>query len=334
MKKYLLIFVVCILFFTGCSKNTYKSITNSIYKKYNSSSGYKLNGILEVTNNDEVYKYNVEVGYKKDDLYRVILTNTANDFKQIIIKNEDGVFLLTPSLNKSLKFQSDWPYDNSQIYLLNSIIKDMKRDKNNEMKETKKGYVFHTSVKYPNNNKLVKQKIVFNKDLMLDKVIVYDKNGSISMEIKIDSIKLSPKFSDDYFELDSVIDTNVEKSDDSEDSKSNTLEDVIYPLVIPSGTKLVSEDRVSKDLGERVIMTYEGEKSFLLVEETIDVFDEFTIIPTVGEPYLLLDTLGVMTDNSLSWSSGSTEYYLVSDVMSGEELIDVAQSLVGVISMK
>ena len=103
---------------------------------------------------------------------------------------------------------------------------------------------------------------------------------------------------------------------------------------MPSGTKLVDEERVKKDNGERVIMTYEGEKSFLLVEETMDVFNEFTIIPSSGEPFQLMDTLGVMTNNSLSWSSGTTDYYLVSDVMSKDEMIEVAQSIGNVNSLK
>ena len=115
---------------------------------------------------------------------------------------------------------------------------------------------------------------------------------------------------------------------------TSSIEDVVYPLFLPSGTKLVDEQILSKDSGERVIMTYDGEKSFLLVEETLDVFNEFTVIPSTGEPYQLMDTIGVMTNNSLSWASGNMEYYLVSDVMSKEELIEVAQSIVGVISIK
>ena len=114
----------------------------------------------------------------------------------------------------------------------------------------------------------------------------------------------------------------------------SSLDDIIYPLYLPAGTKLVEESRIDKDNGERVIMTYDGEKSFLLVEETLDVFDEFTVIPTIGEPYQLLDTLGVMTDNSLSWVSGNTEYYLVSDVMSVSELLEVAESIVAVPALK
>ena len=91
---------------------------------------------------------------------------------------------------------------------------------------------------------------------------------------------------------------------------------------------------MKKDNGERVIMNYDGDKSFVLVEETVDVMDEFTVIPTMGEPYLLMDTLGVMNENSLSWTSGGIDYYLISDVMTQSELVEVAQSISGIVSMK
>ena len=335
MKKIIIIVVISFMFLVGCGINSKTNAIDEIINKYKKSSGYMLSGILEITNNDEVYNYDVEVGYEKDNNYKVELTNKSNEYTQIILKNSDGVYVLTPALNKSFKFHSDWPYDNSQIYLYDAIINDMKKDDNLEFEEKDNEYIFNTSVKYPNNNRLVKQKIIFNKDFKLNKVSVYDKNGTISMSMKFDKIKFSPKFSDDYFSLDNyVVSDENEEKENNKTSETSSLDDIIYPLFIPSGTKLISEDRVNKDSGERVIMTYDGEKSFVLVEETVDVFDEFTVIPSYGEPYQLMDTLGVLTDNSLSWISGNTEYYLISDVMSKDELLEVAQSLVGVISMK
>ena len=105
------------------------------------------------------------------------------------------------------------------------------------------------------------------------------------------------------------------------------MEETLYPLFIPEGTRLVSEERIDVDNGERVILTFEGDKSFLLVEEVANVTEEFTIIPTYGEPFQLMDTLGVMTDSSLTWSSNGIEYYLISDVMNKDELVEVAQSI-------
>jgi hypothetical protein len=142
------------------------------------------------------------------------------------------------------------------------------------------------------------------------------------MKMIFNDIDYSPKFSDDYFEIDEVMST----FDISEDVVG-VFEDTMYPLFIPEGTRLVNEERIQTDIGERVILTFEGDKSFLLVEETASIEEEFTIIPTFGEPYQLMDTLGVMTDTSLSWTSNGIEYYLISEVMSKDELIEVAQSI-------
>lgn len=302
-------------------------------RKFKRSNGYYLKGTLEVHNNDDVFHYNVDVSYKKDQYYKVKLLNTANQHVQIIMKNNDGVFVLTPAFNKSFKFQSDWPYDNSQIYLLDALIKDIDKDNNIKYVSNKNNYIIETKVHYPNNSKLVKQKIFFNHSKQLKKVIVYDKNGIDCMTMTFKKIDYSPKLSEKDFQVDSIMKGDYSNKTDIEQS-SGKLDEIIYPLFIPSGTKLVKEEDIDKDHGKRVIMNYDGEKSFLLVEETADVFEDFTIIPSFGEPFFLVDTMGVMTDNSLSWSSGGIDFYLVSDVMSMDEIVEVAQSMGTVTYMK
>ena len=326
MKKVFLFLIVC-LFVTGCGKINQNDILNNINKKFDNSKGYKLSGELVVNNNDEVYNYDVLVCYKKDDYYKVKLTNTSNDHTQVILKNKNGVYVLTPSLNKSFRFQSDWPYDNSQIYLLDALIKDIKKDDKKEFSKDKDLYIFKTKVNYPNNSKLVNQKIIIDKDLNLLNAVVYDKDNVEIMNMKFNKIKYSPKFKSDEFEIDSILsDTPVEET--------SSLDEIMYPLFVPDGTKLVNEEKIDKENGKRVIMNYDGEKSFLLVEETASVFSDFTIIPTLGEPYLLQDTLGVITDNSLSWTSGGVDFYIVSDVLSQTEMVEVAESITGILSMK
>ena len=329
MKKIVLLLICCILL-TGCGSYSKRSVIKDLSKKINNSSGYKLNGSLEVNNNDENYIYDIEVSYSKKDYYKVVLTNKSNDHTQVILKNKDGVYVLTPALNKSFRFQSDWPYNNSQIYLLEALVKDIENDKDLGFIKKDDGYILKTKVKYPNNSKLVNQKIVLDKDLDFVRVDVYNKNGTVAMIMKFDKINYSPKFNKKEFDLDNIISNKKE----SEVIESSSLEEVIYPLFLPSGTKLVGEDKIKKDNGQRVIMNYDGDKTFTLVEETASVFSEFTIIPTMGEPYLLMDSLGVMTDNSLSWTSGGIDYYLISDVMNMDELVEVAESITGIVSMK
>ena len=369
MKKIFILIIIGCLFITGCSSN--KNIRKNIINKFNNNS-YKLKGFLSITNNDDIYNYDVEVGYKKDNYYKVTLTNKANNHVQVILKNDDGVYVITPSLNKSFKFQSDWPYNNSQVYLLNAIGNDIKKDENAEIKHENNKYIINTKVKYSNNSELVKQRLEFDKNLDIKKATVYDSDEIAIISMKFNNIKYNPKFSKNYFSIDSIVEdntiinrptkeetdkkdkfntdnnsgknpniTNNKKNNSTNDSikkdKTNgvsSLDDIVYPLFLPSGTKLVNEEKVTKDSGERVIMTYDGEKSFLLVEETSDVFNEFTIIPSSGEPFQLIDTLGVMTDNSLSWESNNKEYYLVSDVMNKDEMIEVARSIGNVSLLK
>ena len=332
MKKICSLLLVVVFLLVGCGKYGEEDVIKDLEKKVDKLNSYRLYGNLEISNNDEVYHYDIDVSYKKKDYYKVVLTNTDNNHTQIILKNKDSVYVLTPSLNKSFKFQSDWPYSNSQIYLLRSIINDIKNDTNRKFKVIDDGYQFITSVNYPNNKNLVKQKITLSKKLNITSVKVYNKNSSVAMEMKFKKIDYSPTFKKNYFNLNTIMKSySVTEENDKE---AANLDDSIYPLFIPSGTKLSSEEKLKKDVGERIIMTFEGEKPFLLVEETAKVEDQFTVIPTYGEPYRLMDTLGVMTDNSLAWTSNGIEYYIVSDVLNKNELVEVAQSINLVQTMK
>ncbi len=151
------------------------------------------------------------------------------------------------------------------------------------------------------------------------------------MKMIFTKIDYTPNFKKDYFDLNTIM---KEKEKNVVEQETGNFEEAIYPLFLPNGTKLVDEEKIKVDNGERVIMTFDGEKPFLLVEEKASSMEEFTVIPTYGEPYRLMDTLGVMTDNSLSWESNGIEYYLVSDVLNQEELIEIAQSIYSLPTMK
>ena len=167
---------------------------------------------------------------------------------------------------------------------------------------------------------MVNQKITIDKDLNFKTVEVLDSNDIPQMIMQFNNIDLKANFDDNYFDLDSIIeqidiDQNNNSSNSSEDEETSTIDDIIYPLYIPTGTALVDKEKVSKTDGERVILTFDGEKPFLLVEETASVEKEFSIVPTYGEPFLLADTV-------------------VSDAMSQIELIEIANSISAIPTMK
>ena len=223
MKKILKIFFIISIFIgilSGCGIKNEDTILKKIINKQEEINSYYLEGVMEIINNENTYTYNVKVSYKKKDYYKIDLVNTLNKHEQVILRNDDGVYVVTPSLNKSFKFQSDWPYNNSQIYLLNSVIEDLNEDENRIFKAKENGYYFTSSVNYPNNKSLVKQNIYINKDMKITKVEVTDKKGKVQITMKFNKTLYNKKFPNDYFELSKLIKINNKQTDNS-NNKTN-----------------------------------------------------------------------------------------------------------------
>ena len=315
------------------------------------------------------------LSHKEKDNYKVSLVNTVNNHEQIILRNSDGVYVVTPRINKSFKFQSDWPYNNSQVYLLGPLLDDITNDANRTFEKVNDGSKIIVAANYPNNSKLVKQEILLDKSNNIKKVTVFDNNGTAQITMKFNKIDLNSKFNDNYFDLKQIIDikedntdnttnrennsdenknttdnkvednsttennntnvnenknTNENKNEDkksSETKQTSSIEDVIYPMYIPANTYLSNKEKVSKDDGERLILTFDGDNPFMLIEETVTYEKEHLIVPTYGELEVMASTVAIVNDNSVNWIDNNIEYYVVSDKLSKSELLNIARSI-------
>ena len=126
MKKLFAVLMTCLVLF-GCDKMDSKKVISE-FGKVLKTDKYEMKGQMDIVSNEELYHYDVTVDYMKGDYYKAILVNKDNNHEQIILKNEDGVYVVTPELNKSFKFQSEWPYNSSQAYILESLLKDLEDD--------------------------------------------------------------------------------------------------------------------------------------------------------------------------------------------------------------
>lgn len=323
MKRYLLLSLTLLIsiFIVGCSKDGEKDIVNELTKKIEKLEGYYLSGELEIINNDDSYLYDVEVGYYKDNNFRVSLKNKVNNHEQIILRNKEGVYVLTPSLNKSFKFQSDWPYNNSQSYLLQTILKDIKNDNNKTFEKIKDGYKFQTTVDYSNNNDMKKQVILLDQDLNVKEVTIYNDKDEVKMKMKFNSIDYKATFDDTYFALNKNIGAA------KEETTNKTLSSIVYPMYLPENTQLSGQERINTETGERVILTFSGDNPFMIVQETSNITEDILTLPMYGEPYMVTGSVGALSDSSITWSSNGVEFYIVSEVLNKNELLDIANSL-------
>lgn len=350
MKKVLFIFVV-IMCLAGCGKNDAKEVLKKWSSKVDGYDTYLMKGKLEIYRDDNLYTYDVESSYMKDDNYRVSLTNKTNNHEQIILRNNKGVYVLTPSLGKCFKFQSEWPYNNSQIYLLQPIVTDLENNSKLKFEKNKNGYIFTAKVNYINDSKLTHQKVYLSKDLILKKVEVLNKDNKVIMKLKVTKFEDNNNFDDNYFdtgdsynnnskiEKDKNNDKKIEDSDDEEneeisenDSKeskkstnTNTVsKEVLYPMYVPVDTHLSSQDDVDMNGGFRTILNFAGDSPFTIIESSLD---DNNMKYVNGDPTLIDGVIGALSEQSVSWISDNKEYYLTSKTVTSDELYKIADSL-------
>ena len=326
MKK-LLIFLGVLLLVSGCGKYNDKDLIKELSEKVEGSNAYRLSGTLEIYRNEEKYTYAVDSSYKKGDLFKVNLINQNNNHEQVILKNKEGVYVITPSLNKSFKFQSDWPYNNSQIYLLQPIITDLNNDTERKFEKTNDGYTITSKVNYSSERDFNTQKIYIDKDKNITKVEVLDSDNNVKMCLTVIDIDYKAKFEDNYFDASNYLKQIEEtpKEEQTNDKTTSKIEDIVYPMYVPVDTELSGQDIIETTNGERVILTFSGESAFTVIQETLNNTDATNYV--YGDPYLILDTVGSITDYSVSWISNGVEYSVMSDNMEIDELLTVAQSI-------
>ncbi len=335
MKKISILTYIVLLLTCSCGKIDINKAKNDFENKVTKSKSYLLKGSMEIINNEDTYVYSVEASFLKDDFYKVRLINQTNNHEQVILKNAEGVYVVTPSLNKSFKFQSDWPNNSSQSYLLASLLNDIKNDEKSTIEEVDNKYVIKAGVNYPNNSELAYEKIYFDKSMNIERIEVFTSDDVVKIKVDIKSLDLKAGLDKDDFNLDDLVDQDCCNTNTCDENKTcpkveeetGALKDIVYPLYIPNETYLTSKDVLDSEEGDRVILTYSGNKNFILVEEKATSSNEFEIIPVYGDPHLLNDSVAALQSNSISWTSNNIEYYLAGTDLSSEELLSIATSL-------
>ena len=356
------------LLVSGCGKTGTENVVKDFTSKVNDSKSYTLKGNMEIYADEETFTYSLEINFLKDYFYKVKMVNQTNNHEQIILRNTDAVYVITPSLNKSFKFQSEWPENSSQAYILSSITTDMNNDTETKVEEVDGNFVIKSKVNYPNNPELSYQKITVDKDNKIKKTEIYDEKDALKMKVTFTSVEYNTNLKEDDFKLEQYIkeETNTKDTENNQtnnqnkneectdeetckeqqectgddcetdnapcegdacDEETGAIENILYPLYVPSNTYLSSSDRVETDIGDRIILTFGGEKNFVLVEEKAVMAEEFEIIPVYGDPLIINDTIGALGANSLTWTKDNISYYLAGNDLTTAELLAIGESV-------
>lgn len=184
----------------GCGTKDAESVVKDLDKTLSSLDSYTGKGVMTLYTGQQPLEYQVEVSYQKPQYYRIALTNAKKDITQIVLRNDEGVFVLTPRLNKVFRFQSDWPANQGQVYLYQTLVQSILLDNARQFAVDNDAYVFDVMANYQNGS-LTRQKIWLNKsDYAPSKVEVSDANNSVMVSVKFDSFKFGSKLEKNVFD--------------------------------------------------------------------------------------------------------------------------------------
>ena len=96
MKNILkLVLISSIFLLSGCGIKNADSVLKNMEKSLKNANSYYVEGVMEIINHEDTYTFNVNVSYKNGDYYKIVLTNTLNNHEQVILRNDDGVYVDT-----------------------------------------------------------------------------------------------------------------------------------------------------------------------------------------------------------------------------------------------
>lgn len=331
MKKSFFILSVAMLFLlilSACGEKSQEQVTGDLQKRLDSLKSYKAEATMTLHAGEKPNTYDVEIWHQKPDFYRVQLKNQKQGVSQMILKNKEGVFVLTPQLDKSYKFQSDWPQNGSQWYLYESLVQDILNDSEPNMTKKSDQYVFETKTNYEHQD-LKTQEVTLNKDnLKPVSVKIKGEDKKVAVEMDFKKMDFNHEFDDNAFHLKKNM-TKAQMEVPVMSQNDQDSFDVYYPLDKPAGVKLTSS-KVKTEDGKSYVLEYSGDQSFTLMERQSEVSDDSTEAATAfGDPVNLGFAIGNLSDNAISWTYDGTDFFLASKDLSKEQLINVARSVQG-----
>ncbi len=304
---------------TSCgSKISTESFIEELSEYNTNLTSYYSNVSLEIIKNDNTVTFECDVYYLSDDFYKVIMKDMQTNNTQAIVKNAEGVTVLTPALNKQFKFSNDWPLNSSHAYLYQSLIKDITNDDEAKVIHDDTNYVVTSTFNSKTNAALKTQKVTFTSDYKPLYCIVL--NDAQETQIKA----TFNEFTDNYTLKESDFDTNSITTslrlEMGEGTFNNNIEDSI-PTYTPENT-----DIASAFIDDYVIYNYTGDYNYTITCAVVEEDAILTTYRTYDDIVLLTSGIGVYNENSITFYQGNVQVTIYSDSADITVLFEIANS--------
>lgn len=314
--------MVSVILLSSCK--TKGTVEDKFLKTVNDIKSYRLEGTLTSTFPTGTKESKITVNYLKPDLYYVEITNPETNKTQIIIKNEEGVFVVIPSINKSFKVKSSWPLNSSYPYLLESLSKDIISSKDIK-KTTENGKtILEIQVKIFDDDTAETEKIIFNqKTSMPEEVLTYDQNKNLISRFVINRLSKNVDIKKDLFKVKEMVET-IRTSFTEPITFDRSIG---YPSYYPEDTYLVQELIRSDGDNTYGILKFGGVSSYTIIEQYVNDSSTLSTTYCEGNLYVFGSNIIIIGEDNLVFYDNGIEYKIASSTVSVFEMIKMAESL-------
>ena len=320
MKK-ILICILLLFCLTACDKEDSKDYKKELIEYSSKLTKYSLDAQMKVVKNEGDIIFDVQVSYLEPNYYKVRLQNKSNNNVQVIVKNNDGVFVITPALNKQFQFNSDWPLNSSHAYLYQSIVKDITNDSESSITIDENSYTITSAVNTKTNARLKMQKTTFDKKTNAPiKNVIYDGAQNPLMTIDFKNFKTDANIKPNDFNAELI--NNTIRLEMAEGTLAGDLNECV-PTFMPEGYKL--EKSLIKE--DYTVFTYGKDNNvYTITTVVMETSDILTVSREFLDVTVLDNGVGFLNDKSLSFFNENlfVTIYNVDFIL--EEAIQIANS--------
>ncbi|MDE7213813.1 MAG: hypothetical protein K2N42_04470 [Anaeroplasmataceae bacterium] len=314
MKKIFGLILLSLLVLVGCkNKNNIDEVTR-VTNYLSGLSSYSLTSKMTIQRPDKNVSVNVAVDYLSPSYYKV---SFKGDNEQLIIKNDTGVYVITPSLNKEFRFDSNWPLNSSHAYLLEAINKDIKADAEATGSQDGTDIVIECKIMHKTNQKLNKMKYTCDANFKPKKTVFLNDKNEECIVVDFDTFTPNSNLGKDNFNEKKYLGVQEEKPNEEETSLTLTAGYVV------EGSQLASSSK--KD--DTTILCYSGESAYTIIVSLVEVTDEVVAIDTYDSVEFLECGLGFINENTMKFYNGNYEITIFSNQLTVDDYINVANSI-------
>lgn len=321
-KKMLIAGIALVVLIAGFIMFRPKSFSKECEKTMSNLTSYTMQGEMELNKGEDVKSYLLEVNYKKgeaDDYYKVSLFDKNLNQEQVLLRNNEGVFVVTPSLNQIFKFEGEWPLNSPKPYLVQTMY-DVMKNEEAEISESKEGANVISPVTYPNNKNYKRQEMSFDADAKPQLIEIFDEDNTVQLRLIFDKVEYNNTLSDDVFKTPGNLESSVAAM------PINNEDLPLYPVSV-FDSKLVSKNVMEVNGEERHILEFVGDKNFTIVETIKSASNETQTVFMPQEMIDAIDVIGFYDGASMSSYHQNVELTVFSQDLSPEEMMSVISSM-------